>query len=267
MTHTKCKSHRQRLSIYLDTSKSIWEEVGLHGTPSVLFSVNKYVNMFYHLCVLFSEYFPDEISLGILNNPVYRRKHEDLKTQKLHALFQRLQEHAFYTWDFMGLPLSETSDMASTKRILVDTSQKVAGTWFEIYQEAINDYEVIWTQTEPKLKRFASDFEAQWISIYESVSTVMSKMTKLSWKTRRVNVHLVDCIYGGSAWTRDIALPPFPDVDVEKKLLAHELVHTLVPDYYLKARLEEAGLDWNLAHTVVDPHRILQCKRTCCPTR
>lgn len=208
--------------------------------------------MFYHLCVLFSEYFPDEISLGILNNSTYRQEHGHLKTGRLHQLFQSLQEYSFYTWDFMGLPLFVTDKTVPASGILVNTSQKVAQLWFEIYQEALNSYENIWTPTEQKLKAYAFEFEHQWIPVQESILTKMSNIAKLPWKKECINVHFVECIRGGSAWIRDVALPPFPNMDVEKKLLAHELAHALAPDYFLKTRLQRLGLDWTIAHTVVD---------------
>ena len=208
--------------------------------------------MFYHLCVLFSEYFPDEISLGILNNSAYRQEHAHMKTEELHRLFQGLQEYSFYTWDFMGLPLFQADEEAAAGKILANTSQKITQLWLEIYREALNPYEDIWAQTEPKLKAFSHEFEHQWVPVQESILTQMSSVAKLPWKTDCVNVHFVDCIFGGSAWTKDVALPPFPNMDVEKKLLAHELAHTLAPDYFLKTRLKKLGLDWDIAHTVVD---------------
>ena len=220
--------------------------------PRIRFFINKYVNMFYHLCVLFSEYFPDEISLGILNNSAYRQEHEDLKTEKLHQLFQSLQEYSFYTWDFMGLPLFQTDKAVPASEILIKTSQKITQLWTEIYQEALNPYETIWALTEPGLKTSISEFEPQWIPVQQSILTRMSSIAKLPWKKEYVKVHFVDCIRGGSAWIRDVALPPFPNMDVEKKLLAHELAHTLAPDYFLKTRLQRFGLDWAIAHTVVD---------------
>jgi len=220
--------------------------------PKIRFFINKYVNMFYHLCVLFSEYFPDEISLGILNNSTYRQEHEDLKTEKLHQLFQSLQEYSFYTWDFMGLPLFQTDKAVPASEILIKTSQKITQLWTEIYQEALNPYETIWALTEPGLKTSISEFEPQWIPVQQSILTRMSSIAKLPWKKEYVKVHFVDCIRGGSAWIRDVALPPFPNMDVEKKLLAHELAHTLAPDYFLKTRLQRFGLDWAIAHTVVD---------------
>jgi len=220
--------------------------------PRIRFSISKYVNMFYHLCVLFSEYFPDEISLGLLNNPSYQQKYGHLKTGKLHLLFQSLQEHSFYTWDFMGLPLFETDDIQHANRILMNTSLKVSQLWSDIYQEALNSYEDIWTRTMPKLKAFASEFEPHWIPVQESILTKMADLAKSSWKTECVNVHFVDCIRGASAWISNVALAPFPNMDVEKKLLAHELAHTLVPDYSLKTKLRNLGLDGTLAHTITD---------------
>jgi len=220
--------------------------------PKVRFFVNEYVNLFYHLLVLFSEYFSDEESLGFLNNSAYRQKYEHLKTEKLHRLFQSLQEHSFYAWDFAGKSLFEANTMDSVAEALKNTSQKVAGIWFEIYSEAFNSYEDVWTQTKPKLEEYAQKFEMEWNSISASVLSRMSNIVKCPWKYETVNVHFVDCLYGASAWVKDIALAPFPDTDVEKKLLSHELAHTLVPDHFLKTKLRDFGLDISLSHTIVD---------------
>lgn len=220
--------------------------------PKVRFFVNKYVNLFYHLSVLFSEYFPDEESLGFLGNSAYRQKYEHLKTEKLHRLFQSLQEYSFYTWDFAGKSLFEADTMDSAAEALKSTSQKVAEIWFEIYLEAFDSYEDVWMKTEPKLKEYALKFEVEWDPIGALVLSNMSNIARCSWKHESMNVHFVDCLYGASAWVRDIALAPFPDTDVEKKLLAHELAHTLVPDHFLKTKLRDFGLDLSLSHTIVD---------------
>lgn len=216
-----------------------------------MFSVSKYVNLFYHVGVLFLEYFPDEI-IGLLKNSTYIEQHERLKTKKLHKLFQTLQEYSYYTWDFMGLPLSQVDNSGSVKNTLLETSQKVAQIWNEIYQEALKTYEQIWARTEPRLKKFASEFEAQWDPICEQVLTKMSNIAKRSWSEECINVNFVDCVYGGSAWIKDVVLVPYPDMDIEKKLFAHELAHTLVPEYYLRKELQKARIDWSLSHTIVD---------------
>jgi hypothetical protein len=36
------------------------------------------------------------------------------------------------------------------------------------------------------------------------------------------------------AWTRDVVAPLFGNVDIETKLLAHELADVSMPDYLLK---------------------------------
>ena len=221
------------------------------GVPRIVFSVSKYVNLFYHVGVLFLEYSPDEI-IGFLKNSTYIKEHERLRTKKLHELFQILQKYSYYTWDFMGLPLSQVDDMSSVKNILLDTSQKVAQTWHEIYREALGAYEHIWARTEPKLRKFASEFKTQWDPISEPILAKMSNMAKRSWNEECINVNFVDCVYGGSAWIKDVVLVPYPDMDIEKKLLAHELAHTLIPEYYLRQELRKARLDWSISHTVVD---------------
>lgn len=220
--------------------------------PRVRFFVNKHVNLFYHVCVLFFEYFPEEYSLGILNNSMYRQQHEHLKTQSLHQKFQNLQRYSFYTWDFVGKSLFEANTMASVREILKGASQNLTGIWLEILSEALTSYENIWAQTEVKLKEYKSKFEAEWNPIYESVLTKMSNIAKLPWKIESINAHLVDCVHGAQSWIGDVVLPPFPIIDIEKKLLAHEIAHILVPNYFLKTKLRSLGLDHAISHTIVD---------------
>ena len=220
--------------------------------PSVQFFVNKYVNLFYHVSVLFFEYFPDEYSLGILNNSTYRKQHEHLKTQSLHQKIQNLRQYSFYTWDFVGKSLFEANNMTSTREILKGTSQNLTDIWLEILSEALTSYESIWAPTELKLKEYKSKFEAEWNSVHDSILIKMSNIAKLPWETESINVHFVDCVYGAQSWIRDVVLPPFPIIDVEKKLLSHEIAHILVPDYFLKTKLHHLGLNYSISHTIVD---------------
>jgi len=224
----------------------------MHKVPHIRFYVNKYVNLFYHVCVLFSEYFPDEYSLGILNNSSYRQQYEHLKTQSLHQKFQCLWQSSFYTWDFVGKSLYETNVMSSAKEVLKGASQDFAEIWMEILSMALPSYESIWTQTEVKLKEFMSKFETEWNPVYEIILTKMSDIAKLPWKTEFINAHFVDCVYGAQSWSKDVVLPPFPIIDIEKKLFAHEIAHILAPDYILKTKLQSLDLDCAIAHTIVD---------------
>jgi len=220
--------------------------------PHVQFHINKHVNLFYHVCVLFSEYFPDEYSLGILNNSSYRQQYEHLKTQSLHQKFQHLWRYSFYTWDYVGKSLNEATTISSAREILKETSQNLTDIWLEILSIALPSYENMWAQTEVKLKEYTSKFVAEWNPVSESILTKMSNVAKLPWNTEFINVHLVDCVHGASSWTEDVVLPPFPIVDIEKKLLAHEIAHILVPEYFLKTKLHNLGLDLSISHTVVD---------------
>lgn len=220
--------------------------------PQIQFYVNKHVNLFYHLCVLFSEYFEDEYSLGILNNSSYRQQFEHLKTQRLHQEFQHLWQYSFYAWDFVGKSLYKANKMPSAKKTLKGTTQNVTDIWLEILSMALPSYEKIWSQTEAKLNEYKLKFESEWKPISKSILTKMSNIAKLPWKTEYINAHLVDCVYGAQGWTNDVVLPPFPTIDIEKKLLAHEIAHILAPDYFLKSKLQSLGLDCAIGHTIVD---------------
>lgn len=182
----------------------------------------------------------------------YRQQYEHLKTQKLHEKFQQLWKYSYYAWDFVGKSLFEAKTMTSAKSTLDGTSQGLMNTWLEILSEALPTFEKLWTRTKIKLEDYTTKFEAEWKPIHELILPKMSNLTKLPWKIENINVHLVDCVYGASSWTDDVVLPPFPDIDVEKKLLSHEIAHILVPDYLLKEKLQSLGLDFSIAHTIVD---------------
>lgn len=220
--------------------------------PSIRFFVNKHVNLFYHVSVLFSEYFPDEYSSGILNNAGYRQLHEHLRTHDLHQKFQQLWEYSYYTWDYVGKTLYEANTMSSAQEALKETSRTLSRIWQEILSTALTSYEDIWAQTETRLEKYKSRFVAEWNLVSRPVLIKMSNVAKSPWNIEFIRVHLVDCIHGASAWATDIVLPPFPIDDIEKKLLAHELAHILIPDYSLKTKLQGLDLDLSIAHTIVD---------------
>jgi len=224
----------------------------LFRIPNVKFFVSKYVNLFYHICVLFSEYFPEELSLGILNNSSYKQLYGRLKTQSLRKKFQQLQLYSYYTWDFVGKSLFKANSVFSIKETLRKTSQKLSDIWFEILEEFLPSYGDIWAETQEKLEEYKAAFETEWHPIHESVLNKMSNMVKLPWRIQSISVYLVGCVHGGGAWIEDVVLPPFPDVDVEKKLLTHEIAHVLMPEYFLKTKLQNFGLNSVISHTIVD---------------
>jgi hypothetical protein len=142
--------------------------------------------------------------------------------------------------------------MSSARESLRETSENLTDIWLEILSTASTSYEDIWAQTEGRLQKYKSEFETDWNSVCQPILTKMSNAAKLPWSAEFIKVHLVDCIHGASSWTADVVLPPFPIVDIEKKLLAHELAHILIPDYTLKTKLQRLNLDLSIAHTIVD---------------
>jgi len=142
--------------------------------------------------------------------------------------------------------------MTEAKEALRSASRDIVETWLEIYIEAIDAYEDIWLRTEQKLKEYTTKFSKEWQPINEEVLTRMSTITGQPWSQNCIRVNFVDCLHGASAWWTEIALPPFPDIDVQKKLFSHELAHTLIPDYVLRTKLKDAGLDGGISHTIVD---------------
>jgi hypothetical protein len=163
-----------------------------------------------------------------------------------------LWRYSYYSWDFIGKSLLKANAITFVRDVLEKESWDQAEIWVGILTEALTSYESIWAQTEVRLEEYKSRFEAEWASIRESVLTSMSRLAKLPWKIESIDVHLVDCVYGAQSWVRDVVLPIFPVVDIEKKLLAHEIAHILVPDYLLKTKLKALSLDCAISHTIVD---------------
>jgi hypothetical protein len=204
------------------------------------------------VCVLFSEYFSDEYAKGILNNQPYRQKYESLKTQSLNEKFRNLWQRSYYAWDFVGKSLFKAKTNAAVRSILEKESQNQMNVWLDILSEAWPAYRSIWEQAEHRIKEYAREFSDTWNLTQSSVLPKMSEIAKLSWAVESINVHFVECVNGASSWADDIVMACFPDTDVEKKLLSHEIAHILAPDYLLKTKLQSLKLDDALAHTIVD---------------
>src|SRR5438034_5490123 len=75
-------------------------------------------------------------------------------------------------------------------------------------------------------------------------------LAKRPWTTDRIRVHFIDCLYGGFGWNDCIGFAPFPDIEVQKKFLAHELSELITPGRSLVEALREAKLNLGIAHTV-----------------
>ena len=118
--------------------------------------------------------------------------------------------------------------------------------------QQLNDWEKIWDLTRPKLGEYRQKFESVWNPINDLVLSRLSQFSKSEWTTDEIRVHFADCLNGGFAWHDSIAFATLPDVEVQKKFLAHELSELITPSQLVSEEFEREGLDPGLTHTVVD---------------
>ncbi len=126
------------------------------------------------------------------------------------------------------------------------------GQFFDIMKQDIHGYDDIWTSTKPRLEEYKKKFIEEWSPIGSQVLSRLSLLSKEDWTVNDIQVNFVDCLNGGFAWTDSVAVYPFPDMDVEKKFLAHELSELMTPTSTVVRILADAGLDERVSHTVVD---------------
>ncbi len=122
----------------------------------------------------------------------------------------------------------------------------------ERLKESDKDFDEIWNETAPRLQDYTATFQRIWSSISDRVLTSLSSLAKEEWDTDDIRVHFVDCLWGGFAWVDSIAFTPFPDMEVQKKFLAHELSELITPSQVVTKKLRETGLNPGITHTVVD---------------
>jgi hypothetical protein len=115
-----------------------------------------------------------------------------------------------------------------------------------------NGWEQIWDLTRPRLEEYKQKFGSLWSPISDSVLSRLSLLSKTEWMTDEIRVHFADCLNGGFAWHDSIAFATLPDIEVQKKFLAHELSELITPSQLVSEELERAGLDLGVTHTVVD---------------
>jgi len=219
--------------------------------PNIEFAVSKAVNEFCHISVLYREFMPAELATGMLDNKTYesrnsRLRHEELRLQlqKLRPFPSDLEWYEFATGLMKRSPLGGLEAL-STKSGIVDLFQ-------DIRQRRDFGFEEIWRDTRPGLEAYKEKFECEWSPIGDQVLTRLSSLAKRPWTTDRIRVHFIDCLYGGFGWNDCIGFAPFPDIEVQKKFLAHELSELITPRRSLVEALREAKLNLGIAHTVVD---------------
>ena len=114
------------------------------------------------------------------------------------------------------------------------------------------DFEEIWDDCMPRLVEYQYNFSRQWSSIGDRILLKLQELAKRVWQADEIRVHYIDCLYGGFGWADCIGLTAFPDLEVQKKLLTHELSELVSPQMIIVNALKRARLDLGITHTVVD---------------
>ncbi len=219
--------------------------------PRVEFGISRVVNEFCHISVLYSELMPVELATGILENKAYHARNGHLRRDEVRLELQRAgpfsSESEWYTFVTGLMKRSRSGGFES-----LSGNGRLAEMFRKIRQGGIHGFEEIWRETRPRLEEYREKFESEWSSISDQVLSRLSLLAKTPWIVDRIRVHFIDCLYGGFAWVDCVGFTPFPNMEVQKKLLAHELSELITPRQILGEALRNASLNPEIAHTVVD---------------
>ena len=219
--------------------------------PKVEFEVSEPLNKFCHISVLYSDLLPDELAKGMLGNKAYQAKHSNLRTDENLERLRHAGIISPTSWYSMARTLMRTKTLDEAIASL--NPGRPIGQLLNIMKQDVHGYDDIWASTKPRLEQYKQRFVEEWSPISSQVLSRLSLLTKEDWTTTNdILVNFVDCLNGGFAWTDSVAVYPFPDMDVEKKFLAHELSELMTPTSTVIRILADAGLDESISHTVVD---------------
>src|SRR5207244_5110687 len=200
--------------------------------------------------VLYYELLPDELAKGMLGNKAYQAKHSNLRTDENLERLRHAGIISPTSWYSMARTFMRTKSL--NEAIASLKPGRPVGQLLNIMKQDVHGYDDIWGSTKPHLEEYKQQFIDEWSPISSQVLSRLSLLTKEDWTVNDLRVNFVDCLNGGFAWTDSIAVYPFPDMDVEKKFLAHELSELMTPTSTVIRILADAGLDESISHTVVD---------------
>ncbi len=218
--------------------------------PKVTFEVNRVMNHFCHVSILYSDSLPPELADGMLGNKAYQEKNAGLRQERILQALREAEPVRANAWYSLARQLMRTTSLEEAERgnVVAGGLQVMLGR----LKEEDKDFDEIWNKTATRLQEYKVRFQAIWSPISGRVLTRLSSLAKEEWDTDEVRVHFVDCLWGGFAWVDSIAFTPFPDMEVQKKFLTHELSELITPSHIVAKRLRETGLDPGITHTVVD---------------
>ena len=218
--------------------------------PKVEFEVSEPLNKFCHLSVLYSGLLPDELAKGMLGNKAYQAKHSNLRTDENLERLRHAGIISPTSWYSMARTFMRTKTLDDAIASL--KPGRPIGQLLNIMKQDVHGYDDIWASTKSRLEEYKQKFIEEWSPINSHVLSRLSLLTKEDWTVNDIRVNFVDCLNGGFAWTDSVAVYPFPDMDVEKKFLAHELSELMTPTSTVIRILADAGLDESISDTVVD---------------
>jgi hypothetical protein len=218
--------------------------------PRISLEVSWLVNEFCHVSVLYADCLPHELSSGMLGNKAYASRNSPL-TQKniLHDLQRAtISPRSWYAFarDLMRAEyLEEVVSEWKGREPMIDL-------FLNFLSQGSNGWDQLWDLTRPRLEEYKQKFGSVWSPIADSVLSRLSQLSHVEWTADEIRVHFVDCLNGGFAWHDSIAFATLPDIEVQKKFLAHELSELITPSSLVEKELGKARLDPEIAHTVVD---------------
>ncbi len=218
--------------------------------PKITFGTSRLMNEFCHISVLYADQLPDELALGMLGNKSYQEQNAHLREDKVLQGFRQAEQISPSSWYSLARALMRAGKLGEVRPNWKAGGQ--ATFLLGILFDGVAGYNEIWEKTQSRLQEYKEKFAAVWDRMSDSVLSNLSVLSKREWAIDEVLVHFVDCLWGGFAWVDSIAFAAFPDIEVQKKFLAHELSELITPRAIVEPRLTEAGLDSEIAHTVVD---------------
>ncbi len=219
--------------------------------PRVEFGVSKVVNEFCHISVLYNELMPVELATGILKNKAYQTRNAHLRRDEVRLELQKVGPFSSESeWYIFATGLMRRSRSGGLESL--SGTGRLAGIFQKIRLDSMHGFEEIWKETRPRLEEYREKFESEWSSISDRVLSRLSLLAKTPWSLDRIRVHFIDCLYGGFGWADSVGLATLPDLEVQRKFLAHELSELITPRRIVAEGLRNANLDPGIAHTVVD---------------
>ncbi len=218
--------------------------------PRIRLEVSSLVNEFCHVSVLYSDCLPLELSSGMLGNKVYVSRNSQLRQNSILRELQNAPISA-RSWYAFARDLMRTGDLED---VVSDWKgrEPMTDLFLNILSQGSNGWEQIWDLTRPRLEEYKQNFESAWSPIAESVLSRLLQLSKTEWTADEILVNFADCLNGGFAWQDSIAFATLPDIEVQKKFLAHELSELITSSQLVGEELEREGLDPGVTHTVVD---------------